>query len=244
MNQQATLDKITQMRLWGMKNALEAAHHHTAPMTNDQFLAHLVEAEWTDRHNRRIERLIRNAKFRYQVHPSDLQYETDRGLDKNRLLRLLNSSFIKQKENIILTGPTGVGKSFVASAIGHQACMMGYKTMYFNTQKLFGLLKAALADGTYYKLIAKIEKQQLLILDDFGLQTLDHHNRQALMEIIEDRHGKQATVIVSQLPTTKWHKVIGESAIADAVLDRLVHTAHRFELKGESWRKKNQRKND
>mgnify|MGYP006256601361 CR=1 FL=1 len=244
MNQHATLDKITQMRLWGMKNALEAAQHHTTPMTNEEFLAHLVEAEWTDRHNRRIERLLRNAKFRYQVTPAEIKYEPNRGLDKNRLLKLLDCSFIKQKENIIFTGPTGVGKSFVAAALGHQACMMGYKTMYFNTQKLFALLKAALADGTYYKFITKIEKQQLLILDDFGLQSLDQHNRQALMEIIEDRHARQATIIASQLPINKWHKVIGESAIADAVLDRLVHTAHRFELKGESWRKKKQRNND
>lgn len=242
MNNQATLEKITQLRLWGIKNAFQAFIDSAAQMTNDEFLAHLIEAEWIDRHNRRIERLIRNARFRYSAHPSELEYGVDRGLDKNLMLRLSDCSFIKNKENIILTGPTGVGKSFVASALGHRACMIGYKTIYFNTQKLFALLKAALADGSYFKLIAKIEKQQLLILDDFGLQSLDSHNRQALMEIIEDRHNKHSTIVVSQLPTNKWHRVIGESAIADAILDRLVHSAHRIELKGESWRKKSKKK--
>lgn len=242
MNNQATLEKITQLRLWGIRNAFQAFIDSAAQMTNDEFLAHLIEAEWIDRHNRRIERLIRNARFRYSAHPSELEYGVDRGLDKNLMLRLSDCSFIKNKENIILTGPTGVGKSFVASALGHRACMIGYKTIYFNTQKLFALLKAALADGSYFKLIAKIEKQQLLILDDFGLQSLDSHNRQALMEIIEDRHNKHSTIVVSQLPTNKWHRVIGESAIADAILDRLVHSAHRIELKGESWRKKSKKK--
>ncbi len=158
------------------------------------------------------------------------------------MLRLNDCSFIKNKENILITGPTGTGKSFIASALGHQACMMGYKTMYFNIQKLFAQLKAAMADGSYFKLIAKIEKQHLLILDDFGLQPMDNHNRQALMEIIEDRHTKHTTIIASQLPVNKWHRSIGESAIADAVLDRLVHAAHRIELNGESMRKKTLKK--
>lgn len=238
MNQQATLDKITQMRMWGIKDAYQAILEQNTSMSNDAFLAQLIDAEWLDRHNRKIERLIRHARFRYSAHPSELEYSAQRGLDKNLLLRLSDCSFIKKKENILITGATGVGKSFVASALGHQACMMGYKTMYFNTQKLFAMLKAALADASYFKWISRLEKQQVLILDDFGLQQLDNHNRQALMEIIEDRHNKHSTIIVSQLPTTKWHRVIGENAIADAILDRLVHSAHRIELKGESMRKR------
>jgi DNA replication protein DnaC len=238
MNNQATLDKITQLRLWGIKDAFSSLMDNPAQMTNDEFLAHLIEAEWIDRHNRRIERLIRNARFRYTAHPTEIKHGNERGLDKNVFLRLSDCSFIKSKENVILTGPTGVGKSFIASALGHQACMLGYKTLYFNMQKMFSMLKAALADNSYFKIIAKIEKHDLLILDDFGLQVLDNHNRQALMEIIEDRHHKKTTIIASQLPTDKWHRVIGESAVADAILDRLVHSAHKIDLTGESWRKK------
>ena len=239
MNNQATLDKINQLRLWGIKDAFSTLLDQETQMTNDEFLAHLIEAEWIDRHNRRIERLIRNARFRYTAHPAEIKHGFERGLDKNAFLRLSDCSFIKSKENIILTGPTGVGKSFIASALGHQACMLGYKTLYFNMQKMLSMLKAGLADNSYFKIIAKIEKHDLLILDDFGLQMLDNHNRQALMEIIEDRHSKKATIIASQLPIDKWHRVIGESAVADAILDRLVHSAHKIELTGESWRKKN-----
>ena len=243
MNNQATLEKITQLRLWGIKDAFTTLMQNPASMTNDEFIAHLIEAEWIDRHNRRIERLTRNARFRYTAHPAEVQCGPQRGLDKNVFLRLSDCSFIKSKENIILTGATGVGKSFIASALGHQACMMGYRTMYFNIQKMFAMLKAALADNSYFKIMAKIEKQDLIILDDFGLQLLDNYNRQALMEIIEDRHNKRSTIIASQLPTDKWHRIIGESAVADAILDRIVHSAHKIDLKGESWRKKAAKKN-
>lgn len=243
MNNQATLEKITQMRLWGIKDAFTVFLEKPTAISADELIAHLIDAEWQDRHNRRIERLIRNARFRYQAQINGINYQAGRGLDKNVLMRLADGSFIKKRENIILTGPTGVGKSFIASALGHQACIMGYKTFYFNSQKLFAMLKAALADGSYLKLIAKIEKQQLLILDDFGLKPLDSHNRQALLEIMEDRHNKHSTIIASQLPTDKWHGVIGESAVADAILDRLVHSAHRIELKGESMRKRKKRGN-
>lgn len=238
MNNQATLDKITQMRLWGIKDAFSVLLDHPQPMTTDEVVAHLIDAEWQDRHHRRIERMLRNARFRYQAQINQIDYQASRGLDKNVLMRLADCAFIKRKENIILSGPTGVGKSFIASALGHQACLLGYKTLYYNTQKLFALLKAALADGSYFKLISKIEKHQLLILDDFGLQPLDQHNRQALLEIIEDRHGKHATIIAAQVPVDKWHRVIGQSAVADAILDRLVHSAHRITLSGESLRKR------
>jgi len=244
MNNQATLDKITQMRLWGIKDAFSVLLDQPQPMTTDEVVAHLIDAEWQDRQHRRIERLLRNARFRYQAQINQIDYQTSRGLDKNVLIRLADCAFIKRKENIILTGPTGVGKSFIASALGHQACLLGYKTLYYNTQKLFALLKAALADGSYFKLISKIEKHQLLILDDFGLQPLDQHNRQALMEIIEDRHGKHATIIAAQVPVDKWHRVIGQSAIADAILDRLAHSAHRINLSGESLRKRKKGKQD
>jgi DNA replication protein DnaC len=152
--------------------------------------------------------------------------------------RLGNCDFIKNKENVLITGSTGVGKSYLASAIGHQACSMGKKVLYFNTAKLFTMLKTAKADGSYTKQINKLEKQDLLILDDFGLKPLDNINRHTLMEIIEDRHGQKSTLIASQLPVSKWHDIIGENTLADAILDRLVHAAHRIDIKGESMRRK------
>lgn len=206
--------------------------------TNDEHIAYLLQSEWDDRYNRKIERLTKAAKFRYKAVFEDIDYHTNRNIDKNQIQRFASCDFIKNNESILITGSTGVGKSYIASAIGHQACSLGYRVMYFNTQKLFTKLKTSKADGTYTKEINKIEKQDLLILDDFGLRTLDSVNRHVFMEIIEDRHGKNATIIASQLPTEAWHQIIGEQTIADAILDRIVHSAHRINLKGESMRKK------
>jgi len=166
-----------------------------------------------------------------------IDFEVDRNLDKNLLNRFAECSFIDKNENILITGPTGIGKSYIASALGNQACMLGYKVFYASTAKLFALLKMAKADGSYIRETARIEKQDLLILDDFGMQPLDTSSRATLMEIMEDRHGKHSTIITSQLPVRQWHDVIGEKTIADAVLDRIVHNAHRIELAGESLRK-------
>lgn len=139
---------------------------------------------------------------------------------------------------VIITGSTGIGKSFLASALGHQACSLGYRVLYQHYTKLFARMKIAKADGSYLKELAKIERQHLLIIDDFGMQPLDAQSRSMLMEIIEDRHGKSSTIITSQLPVNKWHEVIGEQTMADAILDRIVHDAHRVEMKGKSLRKK------
>jgi DNA replication protein DnaC len=167
-----------------------------------------------------------------------IQYEGHRAIDKNQIERLAQCNFIAKHENILISGSTGTGKSYLASALGHQACLLGYKTLYFNTSKLFSILKMAKADGSYTKEINRIEKQQLLIIDDFGIQPLDALNRAALMEIIEDRHEKASTIITAQVPVSKWHEVIGETTIADAIMDRIVHGAHRIALTGESMRKK------
>lgn len=236
----ATLDKMRSLRLFGMYQAFEAMLN-TAQLkeyTHDEMMAHLIEAEWTDRHNRRLVRLIKGARFRYQANLADIDYQQPRGLDKNLLLRLSQGDYISKAQNVILLGPTGVGKSFIASALGHQACMLGFKTYYANTYKLFSNLKMAKADGSYQKLIKRIEKHQLLILDDFGLKPMDASARMALMEIIEDRHEKFSTIITTQLPVKHWHEVIGESTVADAILDRLVHSAHQIKMKGDSMRKK------
>ena len=161
-------------------------------------------------------------------------------MNKNQVLRLAECDFIKRSENIIINGSTGIGNSFLASAIGHQACSAGYRVLYQHSTKLFAKLKLAKADGSYIKELAKIERQHLLIIDDFGLQPLDAPSRSALMEVIEDRHGKSSTIFTSQVPVSKWYDIIGEQTIADAVLDRIVHDAHRIEMKGESLRKKKQ----
>jgi DNA replication protein DnaC len=206
--------------------------------TADELLAHLVDAEWDDRHNRRVERQINYARFRYKAMVENIHYHADRSIERNQIMRLAECSFIARNENLLITGSTGIGKSYVASAIGHQACILGYRVLYASTPKLFARLKMAKADGSYIKEIAKIERQHLLILDDFGIQPFDAQSRAALMEIIEDRHGKTSLIITSQLPVSKWHEVIGEKTIADAILDRIVHDAHRVELRGESMRKK------
>ncbi|SEI42310.1 DNA replication protein DnaC [Dyadobacter koreensis] len=218
------------------KSSLESGK--TNDYTADELLAHLVDAEWDDRNNRRVERQILYARFRYKAMVENIHYHADRSIDRNQIMRLAECSFIGRNENLLITGSTGIGKSYVASAIGHQACILGYRVMYASTPKLFAKLKMAKADGSYIKEITKIERQQLLILDDFGIQPFDAQSRAALMEIIEDRHGKTSLIITSQLPVSKWHEVIGEKTIADAILDRIVHDAHRVELKGESMRRK------
>jgi len=228
------------MKLLGMHRAfktdIEAGGMER--FTPDEIIAHLIDAEWDDRQNRSIEQKVKNARFRYKALLEDLYYHTDRNLDKNEVMRFADCSFIDKAENILITGSTGIGKSYVASALGHHACSMGYRVIYHSVPRLFSKLKMSKADGSYFKEVAKIERQQLLILDDFGLQPFDSGSRAALMELIEDRHGKGALIITSQLPVSKWYEVIGEQTIADAILDRIVHTAHRLELKGESLRKR------
>jgi DNA replication protein DnaC len=236
----STLDKMRKLKFFGMYHAFQSTLEtgKTNDYTADELLAHLVEAEWDDRHNRRIERQIYYAKFRYKASVEDVHYHADRSIDRNQIMRLADCTFIDRNENLLITGSTGIGKSYIASAIGYQACTRAYKVYYASTPKLFAKLKMAKADGSYVKEIGKIERQQLLILDDFGIQPFDAQSRAALMEIIEDRHGKISLIITSQLPVSKWHEVIGEKTIADAILDRIVHSAHRIELKGESMRKK------
>ena len=207
-------------------------------LTADELISFLVDAEWDDRNNRRVARRIKMARFRYKANIEQIDFTVDRSLDKNLMNRFAECNFIDKHENILITGSTGIGKSYIASALGNHACMLGYKVFYAGTSKLFAMLKMAKADGSYIKEIAKIEKADLLILDDFGMQPLDTHNRAALMEIIEDRHGKRSTIIAGQLPVGQWHDVIGEKTVADAILDRIVHNAYRIEMVGESLRKR------
>ena len=239
---EAILQKMKQMKLHGMAGAFKTSLEDggKVPMTADEMISFLVESEWDDRNNRRIERRIRSARFRYKANVEQIDFKIDRNLDRNLMNRFAECSYIDKNENILITGSTGIGKSYIASALGNQACMLGYKVLYASTSKLFAMLKMAKADGSYIKETARIEKTDLLILDDFGMQPLDGHNRSALIEIIEDRHGKRSTIITAQLPVGQWHDVIGEKTIADAVLDRIVHNAHRIEMAGESLRRRQQ----
>lgn len=238
-----TLFKMKQMKLYGMHDAFLGAIE-TGKMdgyTQDELLAMLIESEYDDRHTRRIERGIKNARFRYKASVENIIYDQLRNIDKNTIIRYAAGGYIKKGESLLITGSTGVGKSYIASALGYQACIEGYRVVYYNIAKLLARLKMAKADGSYLKELARIERQHLLILDDFGLQPMDNQNRLNLLEIIEDRHGKGSIIITSQLPVSEWHSVIGEKTVADAILDRIVHQSHRIELQGESMRKKREK---
>jgi DNA replication protein DnaC len=239
MNDQ-TIEKMRTMKLYGMVRAFRTSLEsgNAEKCTADELLSMLIDSEWDERFNRKLNRSVKNARFRYKAAVELINFDEHRVMIKNQVLRLADCAFVDKKENVLITGSTGVGKSYIASAIGHQACSMGYRVLYEHSSKLFARLKSGKADGTYLKEITKIEKQDLLIIDDFGIQPLDQQSRTILMEIIEDRHGKKSTLLTSQVPINQWHEVIGEQTIADAILDRIVHDAQRLQLKGESMRKK------
>ena len=232
--------QLNRLRLHGMSRGwqalLETRRQHELSL--QEGLQLLLQAEEEERGNRRFERLQKNARFRYQASIAELQTDASRGLDKALLSSLATGDYISKGEAILITGATGCGKSYLASALGNQACAQGCKVAYYNTQKLLLKTKMARLEGTILKFFEKTSKTDLLILDDFGLTHLEQQQRMDLMEIIEDRHGRVSTIIASQLPVANWYDVIGEETIADAILDRLIHTSYRIELKGESLRRK------
>jgi len=232
--------QFNELRLRGMSRSwetlTETRQHQDLSLSEGLLI--LLQAEKLDREQRRFERLRKNAKFRYQASVEELRKDSSRGIDKTLINALATGRYLEDGESIIITGATGCGKSFIASALGHQACAQGYKTAYFNMQKLTKQLKIARLEGSIVSFFLKLAKTSLLILDDFGLTHLEKQQQLDLMEILEDRHGRHSTIIASQLPVASWFDIIGEATIADAILDRLVHTSHRIELKGESMRKK------
>ena len=238
MNQE-TLEKMRQTRLQGMYNAFKTSMESfkTESMTTDQFVAWLVSNEWDDRCNRMIERLIKQASFRYKASLEEVDYSLERGLERNLLERLAELSFVKESRDLFITGSSGTGKSYIATALGYRACQKGMKVLHANTARLMGQLKMAKAKGTILQELKKIERADLLVLDDFGIQPFDAGGRMNLMDIVEDRHGKKSTLLTSQVPVKDWYDIIGEKTIANAVLDRIVHQAIRIELHGDSIRK-------
>lgn len=242
MNNNQTIEKLKQMRLRAMA---ELHYEHVksnghSDMTADEYLALLIDHQWEDRQNRKIDRLLKQANFRQQATLEDVNYTHNRNLDKNMFIRLATLDFIERKENIIICGLCGSGKSYLSQALGHKACIMEYKTMYTNTARLLKKLKLSKVDGTYLKELEKILKTDLLILDDFGLQGFDNHARDALMDIIDDRYNRKSTIIATQIPVSAWYEIIGgDGTQADALLDRIVNSSHRIDLNtGESLRKR------
>ena len=232
--------QLNQLRLHGMgqswKALTETRRQHELTLTEGLEL--LLQAEQQQRTNNRFERLRKNARFRYQASVEELNLDASRGIDRGLVTALATGEYLSKGESVLITGATGCGKSFLASALGHQACAQGYKVAWHNVQKLLLKTKISRIEGTIFKFFESLAKTDLLILDDFGLTRLEGQQQLDLMEIIEDRHAKASTIIASQLPVANWYDVIGEETIADAILDRLVHTSYRIELKGESLRKK------
>jgi DNA replication protein DnaC len=245
MERKQLLEKMKLLKLWGMYRSFQGDLYQseTERYTPDELLGMLLASEWDDRQARKIQRLITSARFRYMASVEELIYLPERELEKNQIMRFADCDYIAKRQNILITGSTGVGKSYLACALGHQACLRGYKVSFFNLAKLLARLKMMKADGSYLKEISRLEKQDLLILDDFGLQPIDNQSQLIFLEIIEDRYDRKATILTSQLPVGSWYEVIDEKTIADAILDRLVHGAYRVNIKGDSMRKTRKRVN-
>lgn len=247
MNKQTTLDQLQDMKLGGMMRAYQAILSlpmHEQP-TLDVAIARLAEAELLHRKSRKTELYLKLSKLRYNAVLEQVHCSPSRNLTKETLISLAECSFIDRSENILITGPTGCGKSFLACAIGRQACSLGYKSIYLGMNRFLEKVTQSKLDGTYIKFLSQIEKTQLLIIDDWGLYPLDINSRLALLQVLEDRYAKRSTIITSQLPVAAWYEYINEPTLADAIMDRLSGNAQRLELKGESLRKKNNfEKND
>ena len=235
-----TLEKLESLRLTGMLTALQEqmGMDDINDLSFEERLGLLVDREAVCRESRRLKTRLRKAKLRHAAAVEDIDFRHPRGLDKSLVMRLADCNWLKNHENLIITGPTGVGKSYLACAFAQKACRTEYSAIYLRTSRLFENLGLAKGDGRYIKLLTGFAKTDLLVLDDFGLAKLNREHQHDLLEILEDRHGLKSTLVTSQLPVEHWHEQIGDPTMADAILDRLVHSAHKIQLKGGSMRKK------
>jgi DNA replication protein DnaC len=238
-----TLDRLHDLRLPGMAAALEEQLRSPdiEALTFDDRLALLLEREVTHRDDRRLTRLLQLAKLHQSASVEDLDLRTPRGLDRSLVLHLAGCEWIRAKQSVLISGATGTGKSYLACALGQAACRRGLSVRYWRFSRLLGDLALGRADGSYGKRLEKLSRTELLILDDFGLAPLTDSERRDLLEVLEDRYGRRATLVTSQLPFETWHEVVGDATFADAILDRLVHNSHRITLKGASMRRKESR---
>ena len=243
MLQQHTLEKLHALKLTGMAAAFEQQLTQPAieELSFEERFALLLDQEILFRDNRRLARLLKAAKLRVNACVEDIDYRHPRGIDRSFMSSLASCQWVQRHQNLCITGPTGSGKTWLACALGNQACRQGLSTRYFRLPRLFEMLRIAHGDGSYPRLMNQLAKTDLLIFDDWGIQKTAATQRNDLMEVIEDRHGLRSTLIASQLPIDHWHEYIGEATLADAILDRLLHQAHRLPLKGESMRKKQQK---
>ena len=238
MLNQPTLDKLRTLKLTGMANAFQEQLIKPLPdLDFEARLGMLVDQEWLLRENRKLQRRLSQAKLQQAASIEDIDYEKSRGLVKTKVLELSRSNWLQQHLNLLITGSTGCGKTYLACALAHRACLDGYTSRYYRLPRLWEELKIAKANGTYGYWLAQLAKIDLLILDDWGLVTPDVERRQDLLEILDDRYQKKSTIVTSQVPTTHWHEHLNDATLADAILDRLLHNAIRFELKGDSMRK-------
>ena len=235
-----TLETLRQLKLTGMADGLE--HQLSQPGTHaelsfEERLGLLVDRESTQRNNNKVSRLLKAAKLKLQALAEDVDYSHPRGLNRSQFAALTGSDWVRQHHNVLLTGPTGCGKTYLGCVLATQACRQGLSVRYFRCSRLLEALQIAHGDGRFSKIIAQLAKTDLLVLDDWGLEKLSLGQRNDLLEIMEDRHGSRSTLITSQLPVEEWHKTIGDATLADAILDRLLHNSHKLKLKGESMRR-------
>jgi len=245
MNTTQTLEQMKELRLAGMYHAYHSQLEQPMDQQLDshELIAHLVQSEGLNRTNEKTAYYIKLAKLRLPATIEQIECSASRNLTKQQLAVLSEGRHLQQGENILITGATGCGKSYLACALGHQACLQGYKTAYLNMNRLIEKVTLSKLDGSYIKLLNHLERQSLIILDDFGLQPLAQEIRLTLLQLLEDRYGKKSIIITSQLPVAKWYEYINDPTLADAILDRLTANAHRIELKGESLRRKKSKSN-
>jgi DNA replication protein DnaC len=240
MNRQITLDRLRELKLTGMERVYRsiASLQPCEQLSTDELMARLVEAEHLERTQRRMQILTRQSKLRYDATIEQVYCSHERNFSRDQQLALADGSFIPRAENLLITGATGSGKSFLACAIGRQACSLGYKTMYLPMNRFLEKLAMSRIQGTFLKLLDQLQKNHLIIFDDFGMQLLSEDAKLALLQILEDRYGQKATIVASQLPVDKWHTYINQPTLADAICDRLAANAIRIDLKGNSLRNK------